>query len=201
MRSFRSATHCVLKERDGLLLQRSTNISLLKARNRDAGDDRIRLLRQSPAILRQHERPQFLLLRRFEDDVEQHGPGLTIIIRYICGFPHPVARPQPCSAQESGFAVSHVVAGQNHSAIAHPTFERQKVATIRDPALMPYPPRRIVDRKALSDQTVRLFVNFDYRASVEHALDPIVRDYFRLVVHLESVPMPDPEIELMIFRS
>src|SRR5277367_3884709 len=80
------------------------------------------------------------------------------------------------------------------------SFDRQQLAAVRYPTLMPDIARDIVDAEALAFVAIPGLVDFMQDTAVEYHLDPRMRDCNRGLLHVNHVPIANPEIKLPVCR-
>src|SRR5579863_3224249 len=86
-----------------------------------------------------------------KDDVEPRRPGLAAVGRAIRGFTHAAGVGIPDTAhQPLGAAGKRLGRGQHHPLAVEVSVEQQKLAVIRDPALVPEAPAGVVRAEALA---------------------------------------------------
>jgi hypothetical protein len=105
----------------------------------------------------------------------------------------------PVSAHLPRFAIRQLVdALQNHRLAVQAPLNRQQLAMVRDPALMPDVTRGIVNAEALAFMTVHGFINLVQDASMEYQFNARARDDDGWTINVEDIPVPDPEIKLPV---
>jgi hypothetical protein len=88
---------------------------------------------------------------------------------------------------------------EGQAAAVESSFDSEKLSAVGYPGLVPDLPRRVVDREALSDETVALLVDLSQYAAAQDDVDARVGDRLTRPADVEDIPVSGPEVEPAIF--